>query len=389
MRLDPSDVARCVNDDGPQDAHGAAAMSSPIVLTSLYRHPSYDALLDAFAHEHGRHVYSRGQNPTVEALEAKLAFLERGEACKCFGSGMAAVSAVLHGMLGAGDHIVFVNQTYGPTLQLARYLSRFGVSHDVVLDDQVESVERALRPETRIIWMESPGTMLMRLLDIRTITSLARARGIATCIDNSWATPLLQKPIELGVDLVVHSATKYLGGHSDLVAGALIGRADRLHEIFHRSYLLNGGILGAFEAWLVLRGMRTLPVRLAQHEVDGLAVAEFLRTHKAVRRVFHPAFDADRSRAEQLRGFSGLMSFELKDDDFEKVRAVMNALRVFRIGVSWGGVESIAIAPNRGTNKAYLAAQEIPRGLIRISVGLEGSQLLIEDLERALASAEG
>jgi cystathionine beta-lyase/cystathionine gamma-synthase len=237
--------------------------------------------------------------------------------------------------------------------------------------------------------MESPGTMLMRLLDIRTITSLARARGIATCIDNSWATPLLQKPIELGVDLVVHSATKDLGGHSDLVAGALIGRADRLHEIFHRSYLLNGGILGAFEAWLVLRGMRTLPVRLAQHEVDGLAVAEFLRTHMAVRRVFHPAFDADRSRAEQLRGFSGLMSFELKDDDFEKVRAVMNALRVFRIGVSWGGVESIAIAPNRGTNKAYLAAQEIPRGLIRISVGLEGSQLLIEDLERALASAEG
>jgi cystathionine beta-lyase/cystathionine gamma-synthase len=387
MRLDPADIAKCVDDDGPRDAHGAIPMSTPIVLTSLYGHPSYDALIDAFGSEHERHVYSRGQNPTVEALEAKLAFLERGEACKCFGSGMAAVSAVLHGLLSAGDHVVFVNQTYGPTLQLARYLGRFGVTHDVVLDDAGDAVERALRPNTKIIWLESPGTMLMRLLDIRAITDMARQRGIVTCIDNSWATPLLQKPIELGVDLVVHSATKYLGGHSDLLAGALIGSADQLREIFHRSYLLNGGVLGAFEAWLVLRGLRTLPVRLAQHETDGLAVAKFLQSHAAVRRIFHPAFDPNPARVSQLRGFSSLMSFEMARGDFESVRSVLNALRIFRLGVSWGGVESIAIAPNRGASSAYMAAQQIPAGLIRISVGLEGADVLMEDLDRALGHA--
>jgi cystathionine beta-lyase/cystathionine gamma-synthase len=387
MRLDPADVSKCVDDDGAPDAYGAVPMSSPLVLTSLYRHPSYDALLDAFASEHERHVYSRGQNPTVEALESKLAFLERGEACKCFASGMAAVSAVLLGLLSAGDHVVFVNQTYGPTLQLARHLGRFGVTHDVLLDDSAGSIERAIKTNTKIIWLESPGTMLMRLLDIPAITAIARARGIVTCIDNSWATPLLQKPIELGVDLVVHSATKYLAGHSDLVAGAVIGSAAHIREIFHRSFLLNGGVLGAFEAWLVLRGLRTLPVRLAQHETDGLAVGTFLQSHASVRRVFHPAFDADAERVKQLRGFSGLLSFELADDDFGNVRHVLNAMRVFRIGVSWGGVESIAIAPNRGTNASYLAAQQIPRGLIRISVGLEGSGVLIEDLDRALTPA--
>lgn len=385
MRLDPADVAACVNDDGPPDAFGAAPMSSPLVLTSLYRQPTYDALLDGFAHEHERHVYARGQNQTVEALESKIAFLERGEACKCFASGMAAVSAVMLGMLSAGDHAVFVNQTYGPTLQLARHMERFGVSYDVVLDGALESVERAIKPNTRLIWLESPGTMLMRLIDIRGITQLARARGIVTCIDNSWATPLLQKPIELGVDFVVHSMTKYLGGHSDLIAGAVVGSKAHIKEMFSRSYQLLGGILGPFEAWLVLRGLRTLPVRMMQHETDGLAVAEFLRNHPGVRRVFHPVYDENAALRDELRGYAGLMSFELVNDEFAAVKSVLDALRLFRIGVSWGGVESIVIAPNRGSNGHYLKTQGIPAGLIRISVGLEGAPLLIEDLDRALA----
>jgi cystathionine beta-lyase/cystathionine gamma-synthase len=383
--MDPGDVAICLADDIAADASGASPTSAPIVQTSLFTFPHFQALLDGLAAEDRTHVYTRGQNPTVEALERKLAALERGEACKCFASGMAAISAVLLGLLRAGDHVLFVNQTYGPTLQLARHLERFGIAHDVVLDLDPSDVARALTAETRLLWLESPGTMLLRMVDVPAIAALARDREIVTCIDNSWATPLFQKPIELGVDIVVHTCSKYIGGHSDVMAGAVITTAERMRDIFYHAFLLNGGILGPFDAWLLLRGLRTLPVRMRRHESDGLAVAEFLRTHPAVRRVYHPAFDAPDLAARQLRGFSGLLAFALVRDDFASVRRVIDALRHFRIGVSWGGVESLAISPNRGDNGDSLDAQRIPRGLIRLSVGLEGADVLIADLDAALA----
>ena len=385
MQLDPVDVETCVADDGVREESGAAPASTPIVQTSLFSFPTFASLIEAMGAQHKRHLYSRGQNPTVEALERKLATLERGEMCKCFASGMAAISAVMLGVLKAGDHVLFVNQVYGPTLELAAHLQRFGIAHDIQLDADTASVEQALRPNTRLIWLESPGTMTFGLVDLADLARLARARGILTCIDNTWATPLLQKPIEMGIDLVVHTATKYLGGHSDLVAGALVGSAGQMEEIFYRAFLLNGGILAPFDAWLLLRGLRTLPVRLAQHEADGLAVAEFLRSHPAVRRVFHPAFDENSALARrQMRGYSGVLSFELVHGEFVSVSRVMDALRHFRIAVSWGGVESVVISPNRGTNAARLDEQRIPRGLIRLSVGLEGAGVLIEDLRVAL-----
>lgn len=387
MRLDPADVVTCVADDGPRDEAGAASTSTPIVQTSLFSYPNVDALLEAFGSENRRYVYTRGQNPTVDAAERKLALLERGETCKCFASGMAAISALLLGTLKSGDHVLFVNQVYGPTLQLARHLERFGITHDVMLEVDVDSVVRAMRPNTRLVWLESPGTMLMRMLDVPAVAAAARDRGALTCIDNSWATPLLQKPIELGVDFVVHSATKYLAGHSDVIAGALVGRAEPMKEIFHRAFQLNGGILAPFDAWLLLRGIRTLPARLAQHEADGLRVAEFLAKHRAVRHVYHPALGDDAAlAARQLRGYSGLMSFELVRDDMPSVKRVIDSLKHFRIGVSWGGVESIVIAPNRGYNTSYLTSQRIPPGLIRISVGLEGADTLIADLDAALSN---
>jgi cystathionine beta-lyase/cystathionine gamma-synthase len=299
---------------------------------------------------------------------------------------MAAISAVMLGLLRAGDHILFVNHIYGPTLQLAEHLRRFDVNHDVVLDLEIDAVERALRPETRLLWIESPGTMLFRMLDVRGIATLARERGILTCIDNSWSTPLLQKPTLAGIDIVVHTCSKYIGGHSDVMAGAVISTAARMQEIFYRAFLLNGGVLGPHEAWLLLRGMRTLPARLRQHEADALRVAEFLRQHRAVRRVFHPAFAEERALLEtQLHGWSGLFSFALVRDDFDSVARVIDSLEHFRIGVSWGGVESVVISPNRGSNGAQLDAQRIPRGLIRLSVGLEGADVLIRDLDAALA----
>jgi cystathionine beta-lyase/cystathionine gamma-synthase len=383
--LDVEDELICLGHGEDLEAQ-QGALAPPIVQTSLFAHPTLGDLMLSLGAEHRHHVYTRGQNPTVEAVEEKLARLERGEAAKLFASGMSAISSILYGLLRSGDHVVFLNQVYGPTLQLAAHLQRFGIEHDVVLDLDLEALQRALRPETRMVWMESPGTMLFRLLDIAAVVALARQHGATTVHDNSWATPLFQKPLTLGVDIVVHSATKYLGGHSDVIAGAVVTRRDLLEEIFYNAYLLNGGALGPFDAWLVNRGLRTLPVRLRQHHATGLKVARFLSQHDAVRRVFHPglASDGEDSLQRQLRGFSGLFSFELATERFADVERFVDRLKRFRIGVSWGGVESLVIAPFRGDNQDALLAQGIPPGTVRLSVGLEGAAVLIEDLEKAL-----
>ncbi|HYV98471.1 MAG TPA: PLP-dependent transferase, partial [Gemmatimonadaceae bacterium] len=188
MFLHPADVALCVADDGPRDESGASPASTPIVQTSLFAYPTFAELVAALSGERRHHVYSRGQNPTVEVAERKLAQLERGDICKCFGSGMAAISAVMTGMLQTGDHVLFVNQIYGPTLQLAQHLRRFGIEHDVLLETDLPAIERSLRSNTRLIWLESPGTMLFRMVDLEAVADLARSRGILTCIDNTWAT---------------------------------------------------------------------------------------------------------------------------------------------------------------------------------------------------------
>lgn len=386
MKIDPGDIAICMAHEGPT-APGGTPASPPIVQTSTFTFPAFRDLLEGLSGEYRHHVYTRGRNPTVEVVERKLALLERGEACKCFGSGMAAISSVMMGLLRAGDHVLFVNHTYGPTLQLAEHLARFGIEHDLLLDLRPEAVDQAIRPNTSLLWLESPGTMTMRVLDIAAITALARDRGVLTCIDNSWATPLLQKPLTMGADIVVHTASKYLNGHSDVIAGAVISTADRIEKIFYRAFLLNGGILGPLDAWLLLRGLRTLPVRLRQHGEDAVRVARFLNDHPAVGKVHYPLFDPDPDLvARQLTGMSGLLSFELAKADFESVSRVIDALEHPRIGVSWGGVESLVISPERPDNAESLARRGIPPGLIRLSVGLEGANLLIDDLAAALAA---
>ena len=389
MHIDPHDVEVCLDDGLSADA--GAPTSTPIVQTSLFTFPTLEALAQGLAAEHRTHVYTRGQNPTIEVLERKMATLERGESCKAFASGMAATSAIFMGLLEAGDHVVFFNHVYGPTLQLAAHLRRFGIDHAIVRSTDVAALEAALRPETRLIWTESPGTMLFRVADLAAVAAVGRARGITTAIDNSWATPLLQKPLTLGFDIVMHTATKYLGGHSDVVAGMVVSDAVRMEQIFYRAFLLNGGILHPWDGWLLLRGLRTLPARVREHGAAGLAVARFLAEHPAVAQVFHPALQGDQALvARQMRGHTGVFSFRLHDGSFEAVRRVVDTLRLFRIGVSWGGVESLALSPQRGDDAAHLSAlagQGVPPGLIRLSVGLEGADVLIADLDQALGSS--
>lgn len=384
--MDVRDIQICLGHDESGDTPFGAS-TPPIFETASFRYPSFQSLLDGLAAEHAHPVYSRGQNPTVEVLERKLAELERGEACKCFASGMGAIHAALMGLLEHGDHVVTLNQIYGPTLQALEHLQRFGVSHDRVLDLDPEAIERALTPATKILWIESPGTMTFRQLDIAAVVDLARARGITTVMDNSWATPLLQKPLTMGVDVVVHSASKYIGGHDDVVAGALVTRRELLQQIYYRAYLLGGAALGPFEAWLLIRGLRTLPARLEQQGRDASTLARFLSEHARVRRVFHPEHRPEEAEltTRQLAGVSGLFAFELDTEDFEEVRRTIDALRLFKPAVSWGGVGSVVISPNRGSNEAELREKRIPPGLIRLSVGLEGAESLVADLETALA----
>lgn len=384
MHIDPRDALLCVHD--PREGQPPHPTSTPVVQTSLFSFPSLEDLAEAYSDPRSHRLYTRGQNPTVEVLEEKLAELERGEACKAFASGMAAVSAVFLGLLEAGDHIVFLNDTYGPTLQLARHLRRFGIEHSVVRQLDPRALEEALTPATRLIWVESPGTMLFRVVDLAAVAGLARARGITTAIDNSWTTPLLQKPLLHGFDIVMHTATKYLAGHSDLVAGAVVTDHDRMERIFYRAFLLNGAILSPWDAWLTLRGMRTLPARLREHEASAWALAQTLAEHPAVAAVHHPALTGDPDLvARQMSGFTGVFSFTLADGSWEAVRTVVDALEHFRIGVSWGGVESLAISPQRPGNEPSLAGRGLPSGLIRLSIGLEGTGLLEADLLQALS----
>ncbi len=384
-QIHPDDEQICLGQDENLDENAGAVMP-PIVQTSLFRKGTLRQLQDELSEESKNYVYTRGQNPTVAVLEDKLAALERGEACKCFASGMAAVSAALTGLLKQGDHILFVNHIYGPTLKLAQHLTRFGIEHTHTLELDSGKIESELLANTRMIYFENPGTMMFRLVDIQKLAALAKKHNILTVIDNTWATPLFQKPLTHGVDISVHSCTKYIGGHSDVVAGAVITNKELMAEIFRGAYMLNGGILAPFDAWLLIRGLRTLPVRLKQHHKDALVLAKNLKKHPRIKNVYHPALQsATLSLAKRyFTGYSGLFSIELNTDKFKDICRFVDSLQLFHKGVSWGGVESLVISPNRGDNQQVLQKLQLPPGLVRLSVGLEGAEMLTDDIMQAL-----
>ncbi|NHD15652.1 MULTISPECIES: trans-sulfuration enzyme family protein [Actinopolyspora] len=372
--------------DGPGSEPGAVA--PPIYQTSLFAKPSFAEFVRQQAAEHENFVYSRGSNPTVAFLEERLALLERGETAKCFASGMGAIGAVLAGLLRSGEHVLFVNTIYGPTLELADHLERFGIEH-TVLADPAGDVAEHIRANTALIYVESPGTMLMKVVDLPGLAALARERGIRTVMDNTWSTPLFQKPLAAGVDLVVHSLTKYIGGHSDVLGGAVIGSRNTVDELFHRGHQLFGAVMSALEASLVLRGLRTLPVRMEQHQHNALRVIDYLRARSEVLAVHHPHAEHDPDEeliTTQFSGFSGLVSFELRQGTFERVSRFVDALTLFRIGPSWGGYESLVTSPVRPDDESGPVSRP---GLIRLSVGLEGARSQLEDLDRGFAALAG
>jgi cystathionine gamma-lyase len=367
----------------PDPATGATIV--PIYQTSTYTQEAPG--------EHKGYEYSRTGNPTRTALEECVAALEGGEYGLAFASGLAATVATMS-LLSPGDHVVAGNDLYGGTYRLFdKVLPRAG-GLDFAYADTTDpgSVEKALRPETKLLWIETPTNPMLTLSDIARLSEMARERGAIVAVDNTFASPFFQNPLALGANIVVHSTTKYMGGHSDVVGGAVVTSNPDLHEAMKFYQNAAGGVPGPFDSWIVLRGLKTLAVRMRQHEENALAVAEFLRDHLQVETVNYPGLTSHPQHElakKQMSGFSGMVSFTLKGGA-EAAHAAVQKTEVFHFAESLGGVESLITHPATMTHAAIPREQREARGvtdgLLRLSVGIEDKEDLVADLERAISS---
>ena len=367
--------------------HSKGAVAPPIYQTSLFTFDSYQAMVDRFRGDTEQAVYSRIDNPTVSVLLEKMCQLEGGEKALAFSSGIAAISNAILGLVKAGDRIVCVRHCYPDTYRLLQLIcARFGVTTQFVDGTDLKEIEHAL-PGAKLLYLESPTTQLFEEQDLNRIATLARAADVITVIDNSWATPIFQKPIDSGIDLVVHSASKYISGHSDTVAGLLVGTGALIDKLTSETTPYLGAKLSAQEAALLLRGLRTLPLRLQRHQTSALVIAKRLREHPAVTAVHHPGLSP--APCSALTGYGGLFSFEA--DDSIDIPTFCNSLGLFRLGVSWGGYESLIMPAEVSINQAGAPSAAIdfgvPARLIRLFVGLEDPEDLWRDLDTALALA--
>lgn len=369
---------------GDEYAEYMGAIVPPIFQNSLFVRPTADNGVD----NHG-HLYTRDSNPTIEIAERKIAALEGAEAAACFPSGMGAISAAILYFVKKDSHVILIQTAYGPTRRfITEYLAnKFGVTYTLVHGSDIAEIEAAIQDNTALIYLESPSSFVFHVQDLDAISALAKAHGIGTVIDNSYATPLHQNPLAHGIDIVCHTASKYLGGHSDIVAGALAGSAEIVNSICGNERELIGACMDPHQAWLLIRGMRTLPVRLRQHEESALKVAQFLEGHPKVKRVFYPNLESHPEHklfTKYISGGCGLLSFVPKGGAAD-ARKLINACKLFQYGCSWGGFESLIIDASVGLSEEESANFGVPQNLIRLHVGLENADSLIADLEQALA----
>lgn len=385
------DISHILNHLGEVREHHHGAVAPPLVQSSIFAFPSVADMRAGFTDEYAGHVYTRGNNPTVAILRQKVAALEGSEDCLAFGSGAAAIAAGVVASVRSGDHVVCVAKPYTATRKLlSQMLPGFGVNTSFVDARSVQAVEQALLPHTRLIVLESPNSMTFEQQDLAAISALARPRGIRTLCDNSFSSPLNQSPIAMGIDLVAHSATKYLNGHSDVIAGVLCGTRAMLRDVFNGPYMNLGAILSPHDAWLLIRGLRTLEVRMERVAATTGKVLAFLQAHPRVRGVFHPHAQANPQlnlSERQLRGASGLLSIDLDVGSVVAVERFCNALKRFLMTVSWGGYESLAfpVCAVFPADSPLRPAGGVPLSLVRLSIGLEAADLLIADLAQALA----
>jgi cystathionine beta-lyase/cystathionine gamma-synthase len=365
------------------------AVSPPVIQSSNFVFPNLEAFRQMFSDEHEHHVYSRGNNPTVEILRRKLAALEGTEDALVFSSGAAAIATAVIGHVSAGDHIVCQQGPYSWTSALLKkFLTRFGVTHTFVDGTNMESIKAAIRPNTKVLFLESPNTMTFECQDLAACAALARAHGLVTIIDNSYCSPIYQNPSAFGIDVVVHSGTKYLNGHSDVVVGVLCASKACCKRIFDSELMTLGGVLSPHDAALVIRGLRTLPLRVQRSHESAAYIIERLHNHPKVERIwwpFHETFPQLELAQRQMRGCGGLFSVQFKTDSEAKMEAFVHRLRRFLMAVSWGGHESLLIPtigfyhiPGRSSNPPF------PWTFCRFYIGLEDPAWLWEDLEGAM-----
>ncbi|MDR5693880.1 MAG: PLP-dependent aspartate aminotransferase family protein [Armatimonadota bacterium] len=366
------------------------SVTAPIYQTSTFRFTTVEEGARLGQDIGPGYYYTRWGNPTTRLFEEKMALLEGAEDALATSSGMAAISTAVLSFIQKGDHVVAPRAIYQATYELFQeVLPDFGAEVTFLNVPTVEEYERALRKNTRLLYIETPNNPLLQITDIAAVCALARAHGALTIADNTFATPYNQNPLSLGVDVVVHSATKYIGGHSDVTAGVILGNRERIQQIKHR-FRIYGGVLDPFASWLLIRGVKTLGLRMERHNANAQRLAEFLASHPAVERVYypglpsHPGHDVAR---RQMRGFGGMLSFEVKGGFEAGVRCV-EALRVCTLAVSLGGVETLVTHP-ASTSSVGIPREEriragITDGLIRVSVGIEDIEDLLRDFDQAL-----
>ncbi|MBX4894657.1 PLP-dependent transferase [Rhizobium bangladeshense] len=383
---DPFDLASLIT--AHDDGNFADAVVPPIFQTSLFTLSDYDEMIAAYRGEKVRPTYTRGLNPTVRAFEEMLAKLEGAEDALGFASGMAAISSAVLSFVEPGDRIVAVKHVYPDAFRLfGTILKRMKIEVTYVDGRDEEAVAKAL-PGAKLLYLESPTSWVMEAHDVGALAALARHHGVVSMIDNSWASPFFQRPLTLDVDVVIHSASKYLGGHSDVVAGVIAGSKTMVSRVKAEAYPYLGGKLSPFDAWLLIRGLRTLPLRMKAHEASALTIARRLQELEVVETVCHPGL-ANRLPAG-LNGTSGLFSFIFREG--VDIRAFADRLKLFKLGVSWGGHESL-IVPGEVVlqQKAQPNSAQTfgihPRS-VRLHVGLEGTEALWRDIEEALAASQ-
>ncbi|MFI1772342.1 trans-sulfuration enzyme family protein [Thalassobellus citreus] len=386
-------IETILNHDKSENNDSYGAVVPPIYQNSLFTFKNWDAINDAFDDKLNSFIYSRGKNPTVKIVEEKLAAISGAEKAQLFPSGMAAITAAFLHFLDFGDHVISIKNMYGPANNLiSDYLTKkMKIEISYVTGNSVDDFKNAIQNNTKLIYLESPSSAIFSLQDIPAITALAKANNIKTIIDNTWATPYFQNTIDMGIDIEIQSSTKYLGGHSDLLGGVLCGKQIDIDSISKNEYELLGSKVAPMEAWLLLRSLRTLPIRLKQHQENALLVANFLEENDKIEVVNYPglpSFPQYNLGKKLMKGYSGLMSFKLKTNNLNEIKSFINALTKFKIGVSWGGHESLVYAPAISYLKELKPSQfknlGISLGDIRISVGLEHVEDLIEDLKQAL-----
>jgi len=363
--------------------------STGAIMTPIYQTSTY--VQEAPGVNQG-FEYARSQNPTRKALEEAFGLLEKGRHGLAFSSGVAATDAVIK-LLKPGDEVVCGNDMYGGTYRLfTKVFEKFGIRFHYVNMQHLENIEAVLNDQTRLIWLETPTNPLMNITDIRAVSALAKSKNILVCVDNTFASPCLQNPLELGADIAMHSATKYLGGHSDVIQGALMMNDDGLREQLYFIQKSCGAVPGPMDCFLVLRGLKTLHVRMERHCSNGRAIAEWLRQHPKIGKVYWPGFSDHPNHdiaKKQMRDFGGMISFELKDNTVEAAKKVLSSTHLFSLAESLGGVESLINHPASMTHASIPREERIKNGLgdalIRLSVGIEDVDDLKADLEAALA----